>query len=184
MSLLAHASPLLPALNATLLPALTPRAVHPPLYHTAGTSMLPWISDKHLSLVAPIFLYWALSLLFHAVDTAQLPYFERMRIHESPEVLARNKASVIDVVKAVVFQQVVQTALGAAWLESEEDILRREVHVDHLKGMAGLAQPVGQLIMLVLGGRHGEDVIRRHGAAVVQFVYWWGIPTVQLLFAL
>jgi sphinganine C4-monooxygenase len=175
---------LLPPLNSTLLPSLTPHVLHPPIYHTTSPSILSFISDKHLSLFAPIFLYWALSLAFYAIDLAQFPYFERLRIHESPEVLARNKATVLDVVKAVVFQQVVQTALGLCWLESEEDILRREVYMDHLDEMSKLAPVVGRLLVLLLGQRTADNVIQSHGKDVVQWVYWWGIPAVQLLFAL
>src|SRR3954468_12022060 len=98
---------LLPPLTPTPPPSLTPNLLHPPIYHTTSPSILSFISDKHLSLVAPFFLYWALSLVFHALDLPQLPYFERLRLHESPEVLARNKATILDVIKAVVFQQVV-----------------------------------------------------------------------------
>ena len=175
---------LLPPLNSTALPSLTPNLLHPPIYYTTSPSILSFISDKHLSLVAPFFLYWALSLVFYALDLAQLPYFERLRLHESPEVLARNKATILDVVKAVVFQQVVQTALGLCWLESEEDILRREVYIDHLAEMSKLAPYVGRSLVLLLGQRTANNVIHSHGKDVVQWVYWWGIPAIQLLFAL
>lgn len=170
--------------NLTLLSIMTPTTLSPPIYHTFRPSLLSWISDKHLSLLAPIVVYWALSLVFHTLDTLQLPYFEKRRIHESPEVLARNKASVMDVVKAVVVQQVIQTAIGTALLEGDDVIIQREVMRDHLGSMAKLAPRVGDVVLLVLGKRTGEDMLRSHGSDIVTWVYWWGIPIAQTFFAL
>jgi hypothetical protein len=170
--------------NSTLLSIITPSTLDPPFYHTTRASLFTSISDKHLSLLAPIVIYWALSLTFHALDTAKLPYFEARRIHESPETLSRNKCTVAEVVKAVVLQQVVQTILGLLWLESDEEILHREVLKDHLGAMARLTPTVADGVLLLLGKRSGEQLLRSHGASLVRFVYWWGIPAAQLMFAL
>lgn len=170
--------------NYTLLQHVTPVALSPPIYHTFNPSLLSWISDKHLSLLAPVLVYWICSLTFHAIDTAKIPYFEKRRIHESPEVLSRNKATVMDVVKAVMVQQVIQTATGIVFLEGDEEIFRREVMRDHLGDMARLAPRVMSGVLLLLGKKTGEDLLKRHGASLVTWVYWWGIPIAQMFVAL
>jgi sphinganine C4-monooxygenase len=173
-----------PLTNTTLLSIITPKSLQPPIYHTVRPSLLPNISDKYLSLALPILIYWSFSLVFHLLDTAKIPYFEKRRIHESPEVLSRNRATVKQVVTAVMWQQVIQTALGMVWLEEDEVILKREVFRDNLGGMAGLAPKVGGLVLLLLGDRTGERVLRENGANIVRWVYWWGIPIAQMFLAL
>jgi sphinganine C4-monooxygenase len=89
-----------------------------------------------------------------------------------------------EVVKAVIFQQVIQTILGLVWLEDDEVLLKRDHYRDHLGEMATLAPKVAGSMMLALGQRTAEDLLRNHGAAIVRWVYWWGIPTARILFAL
>jgi len=173
-----------PLTNNTLLSLITPKTLQPPIYQTFRPSLLSFISDKHLSLILPILVYWVLSLIFHLLDTAKFEYFESRRIHESPEVLSRNRATVKQVVKAVMVQQVIQTALGYVWLEDDESILQREVYRDHVGAMGGLAPKVGGMVLLLLGDRTGEKLLRSSGEQLVRWVYWWGIPIAQLLFAL
>lgn len=171
--------------NATLLSIMTPSVVHTPVYFVTGPSLLPsLITDKHLSLAAPIVCYWAYSLVFHAIDCAQIPYFEKRRIHEAPEVLSRNRATVWDVLKAVAIQQIIQTLLGYFWLESEEVILAREVYRDFQADMAALVPGVMKTVVVLLGKRTGEQLLRSYGADIVQWVYWWGIPIAQFALAL
>lgn len=100
--------------------------------------------------------------------------------------MKKNKATVREVVEAVVIQQVIQTVLGWLVLESEEEILKREINIDHLRimGSWGYAGNVGKVVLLVLGDRTGEWVIRKCGRELVQWTYWWGVPAAQLLFAL
>ncbi|KAK8869735.1 hypothetical protein IAR55_000303 [Kwoniella newhampshirensis] len=171
------------AYNSTLLSHITPSALHPPFYHTTRPSVFSFISDKNLSLLAPVVTYWIYSIFFHWLDTAQFSYFEKRRIHDSPEVLARNKVTVTQVIKAVIVQHIIQTALGYWWLEDDEAILRREVYRDHLADMAGLAPWVADATLLLLGRRTGEQLLRSRGEAMVRWIYWWGIPAFQMLFA-
>lgn len=115
----------------------------------------------------------------------QYPYFEKRRIHESPEVMARNKCTVKEVVKAVMVQHLVQTALGMAYFGDEQSVYLNEVkNVDHLGRMASLAPKVAKGVLLLLGPRTGEQVLRSYGQGLVQWVYWWGVPAGQLLLAL
>lgn len=170
--------------NSTILSMITPTALHPPFYYTTRLSLLAFSSDKYLSLALPVIIYWAASLLFHLLDTARFPYFEAKRIHESPEVLARNRATVTEVVRAVVVQHTIQTILGIVWLEDDATVAKREHYRDHLGDMARIAPWVGDATLVVLGRKSGEDLLRRHGEAMVRWVYWWGIPAAQMLFAL
>ena len=85
----------------------------PPLpeYHlTPLPSLLPPIPDKLLTLLLPIVAYWGLSMFFHWIDTKD--YFPQYRLHTPAEVEKRNRVSRWEVVRDVVIQQVVQTAVG------------------------------------------------------------------------
>lgn len=170
--------------NTSLLATMTPTSTQPPFYHTDNPHLLSWISDRYLALAGPVIGYWVLSIIFHFIDTAQLPYFESKKIHESPEVLARNKATVLQVVRAVAVQQVLQTILGYVWLEDDATIYKREVMKDHLGDMASMVPTIANLTILALGQRTGESVLKSHGPDIVRWMYWWGVPALRMLFAL
>jgi len=178
-------SSFLPTCNSSIVHSLTPSHPHYPFYHPTGTSILPFMTDKVFSLLAPIVAYWFFSLIWHAIDTAQMPYFEKYRIHETEEVLSRNRTTVRQVIQAVAVQQVVQTALGWFWLESEEEILKREIWRDHTSDMKGLARLIGQGVQLFAGEKTGLSLVRLAGGEnVTGWVYWWGIPLLQMGIAL
>ena len=87
----------------------------PPLpeYHlTPLPSLLPPIPDKLLTLLLPIAAYWSLSMFFHWIDTQD--YFPQYRLHTPAEVAKRNRVSRWEVIRDVVVQQIIQTAVG--WL--------------------------------------------------------------------
>ncbi|KAG0039486.1 hypothetical protein BGZ82_007996 [Podila clonocystis] len=73
--------------------------------------LFSFISDQSLALILPIVVYWAYSLLFHWVSIKEFPWLEKYRIHDKEEE-TRNRVSLPDVIKAVIVQQVLQTALG------------------------------------------------------------------------
>ncbi|KAL8727703.1 MAG: hypothetical protein Q9166_005876 [cf. Caloplaca sp. 2 TL-2023] len=77
---------------------------------TLMPSLLPGISDKLLIVILPIIAYWGLSMLFHWIDTKD--YFPQYRLHTPAEVSSRNKVSRYEVVRDVVIQQLIQTAVG------------------------------------------------------------------------
>ncbi len=87
----------------------------PPLpdYHLTPLPPLLWpIPDKLLTLLLPIAAYWVLSMFFHWIDTKD--YFPQYRLHTPVEVAKRNKVSRWEVIRDVVIQQIIQTAVG--WL--------------------------------------------------------------------
>ena len=75
-------------------------------------SLLPPIPDKLLTLLLPIAAYWVLSMFFHWIDTRD--YFSQYRLHTPAEVLKRNHVTRWAVIRDVVLQQIIQTAVG--WL--------------------------------------------------------------------
>lgn len=79
---------------------------------TPRPSLIPYIPDNYLSLLLPIVAYWSLSMVFHFIDSRD--YFPQYRLHTPAEVLKRNRVSRWEVVRDVVIQQVVQTAVGVA----------------------------------------------------------------------
>ena len=72
--------------------------------------LLPPIPDKLLTLLLPIAAYWGFSMLFHWIDTKD--YFPQYRLHTPVEVAKRNRVSRWEVIRDVVIQQVIQTAVG------------------------------------------------------------------------
>lgn len=166
--------------NASLLAAITPTSLDPPFYYTPRQHLFEWITDRNLSLLAPVAIYWVLSTIFHILDTIELPYFERHRIHPTSEVAKRNRAGFWQVINAVIFQQIVQTVLGLLVLDSDEVLLRTEVHRDHLASMAWLAPRIADLAFLFLGKTAGMSILDAYGARLVNFAYWWAIPALQL----
>ena len=73
-------------------------------------SLVPFMDDKTLSLVAPVVAYWVVSLFWHIID--ELDVFPKYRLHTPAEILKRNRAGRWEVARDVVIQQVVQTATG------------------------------------------------------------------------
>lgn len=87
----------------------------PPLPSYQLTLLPPLIApipDKLLTLLLPIAAYWVFSMFFHWIDTQD--YFPQYRLHTPAEVAKRNRVSRWEVIRDVVVQQVVQTAVG--WL--------------------------------------------------------------------
>jgi len=104
---------------------------------TPVSSIFSFISDKNLSLAAPVIAYWLYSLVFTIMDAAELPFFEKYRIHTPQELTQKNKASKRSVLQAVVFQQIVQTGVGLLLMLTEPDeILTSDEHqMDWLRSL-------------------------------------------------
>ncbi|EMC92017.1 hypothetical protein BAUCODRAFT_38034 [Baudoinia panamericana UAMH 10762] len=72
--------------------------------------LIPGIPDLYLALGLPLIAYWAVSLLFHCID--EWDFFPQYRLHTPAEVLKRNHATRWDVLRDVLIQQAIQTAMG------------------------------------------------------------------------
>ncbi|KAI5122305.1 hypothetical protein M0805_002381 [Coniferiporia weirii] len=173
------------AVNATDIPLFSDNAgLHhyvyagAPFYYTPRPSVFTRMSDETLSLVLPIVTYWAYSLFFNFLDSIDAPWLNKYRIHESVEVKARNLVSKSAVLWAVLLQQVIQTALGFYWMGSGEENLTCLADLQSIKhAVTACTQPV-------LGEAAALRFLRAYGPAAVKLLYWWGIPSAQLLFAM
>jgi sphinganine C4-monooxygenase len=155
-----------------------------PFYYSSEPSLLPWLSDKDLSLAAPIAAYWIFSLFFHTLDVwgENWAWLRPYRIHESTEVKSRNLVSKSSVVIAVIFQQAIQTLLGLLFLENEGAAAQM---VDHWARMRRLSPTLVQATLLYMGDPlRAQQFLQTWGPSIIHFIYWWFIPAVQLLWAL
>ncbi|KAK4700034.1 sphinganine C4-monooxygenase, partial [Phenoliferia sp. Uapishka_3] len=156
-----------------------------PLYHIPRPSLLSLLSDRHLSIAAPFLVYWTLSIIFHLIDISHIPYFERHRIHDLEETRTKNRrVGVGEVVLTVLFQQVLQTALGLVWLVDDE--VESGPMRDHAADIARWSLVVRKGVRRIVGGQEwmssvGGEVV---GEGVAEWVYWWGVPACQLFLAL
>lgn len=93
---------------------LTMRDALPPLpsYElTEVPNLIPWLSDFYLSLLAPVIAYWFVSIFFHIIDVYDI--WPQYRLHTPAEIASRNRATRSEVLRDVIFQQIIQMATGA-----------------------------------------------------------------------
>ncbi|GAA5878334.1 hypothetical protein JCM16303_002737 [Sporobolomyces ruberrimus] len=148
-----------------------------PWYHSHRTELISGISDKYLSLVAPFAIYWGFSLFFHLLDNLRWDIFERYRIHEPEEVKSKNRVTVREVVVAVLFQQVLQTLMGIVALEDEEPPM------DHAGELNKWGIRLAKVVVSVAGSKRGGSFMAKYGRETASWLYWWGVPTLQLAWA-
>lgn len=146
-----------------------------PFYYSSNTQLVDGIPDHLLTLAAPVIGYWVLSLLFHCLDISKWKWLDKYRIHESAEVKAKNLVTKSQVVWAVVFQQVIQTALGLAVLSEQSSQL-----VDHQRQLQQIAAFIESALSAFVPHKTRPCVAAR----VAEFSYWWGIPLLQFLGAM
>ncbi len=86
---------------------------------SAMPNLLPFISDFWLSILLPHVAYWAVSMIFHAIDVFDL--FPQYRLHTPAEISQRNLATRFQVARDVIFEQIIQS-LSAAGLSLTEPV--------------------------------------------------------------
>jgi len=104
---------------------------------------------------------------------------EKFRIHDSEEMKAKNKATPAEVLRAVIFQQIVQTAMGWWWL-AETPI---EDASKHGLAMRRLAPTVFRFTQILLGDVTARRLLSSYGSLLLYSMYWWIIPAFQFLLA-
>ncbi|KAI0180044.1 fatty acid hydroxylase superfamily-domain-containing protein [Hypoxylon sp. FL1284] len=72
--------------------------------------LISWFPDFYLGIVAPIIAYWIISIFFHVIDSLDL--FPQYRLHTPAEITQRNKVSRYEVLRDVIFQQIIQAVMG------------------------------------------------------------------------
>ncbi|TIA92184.1 hypothetical protein E3P99_00777 [Wallemia hederae] len=154
--------------------SILPKTVSYPFYYTPSPQLFTALSDKTTSLLAPIVAYWAFSLFFHCLD--QVSSLDKYRLHPPSELTSKNKVTVSQVIKAVLVQQVVQTALGIVALDDEDEFMSEK---QHLRAMGTYSGYITLFINLALGPSLTSSVLSKYGAQITQFTYWWLIPALQ-----
>jgi len=150
-----------------------------PFYHVARNRLVPSMADANLSMLVIFVVYWVVSLAFHLLDISSISYFEKYRIHEPEEVKRKNRVSRTNVVIAVLVQQALQTALGIAWFNEEEDIMA----IDHRKALLVYGEWISRIAFAALGPKLGSSLLRSCGAELTSWMYWWGVPILQFFWA-
>lgn len=157
---------------------LPPLITSYPFYYSPGPTVFPGISDQATSLAAPVIAYWVTSIFFHMLDTSGWKWLEKYRLHESSEVTSRNLATRAQVIKAVIFQQCIQTLLGVFWMtEGHGD------RMDHAAAMHKLLYGTAKVLGWFLDAKTVQGLLDAGGSEYVYICYWWSTPIMQFLLA-
>ena len=99
----------------------------------------------------PIFAYWAVSGIFHVLDT--LDIFPQYRLHTSAEILKRNHVPRNEVVRDVILQQILQTTFGLAmaWFDPPEMVGKENYDIAVWAQRVRMAQRSLPRLLAVLG---------------------------------
>jgi len=151
-----------------------------PFYFAVRQNLLDGIPDVYIALAVPVLAYWSMSLVFHGLDISGWRWLDKYRIHESEEIKSKNLATLGEVVRAVVIQHIMQTVLGLAWLSepAEISITRCQSEMEHL------GRTLAWVVQRVMGEETGLNFLNLWGPEATHWLYWWGIPAAQILFAL
>ncbi|KAF8498507.1 sphingosine hydroxylase [Russula emetica] len=144
-----------------------------PFYYSSSPSLLTLLSDPLLTVLAPVPTYWLTAGFFQILDLSNAPWLLRHRIHDSAEVASRNRASRLQVFRAVVLQQVIQTALALVWVSEHPE------RVDHAAAMHSIARA-----LVALSPVGAFDSAAMMVAPLAYLLYWWLIPVAQLFLAM
>lgn len=147
-----------------------------PFYYQKEARVLDWISDKHLSLLMPVLVYWVTSLLYHALDVLQPKWSERYRMHPPEQIKQRNRVTMRKVILMVVLQHVVQTVLGILVLDDTpyEGAWRTDAHPE--ADVYAITGWLRAAYALFAPASRATDLLIVRGAIAL---YWWGIPWLQ-----
>jgi len=151
--------------------------VHP-WYYKSDQQLWSAMPDFWLSLLGPISAYWFFCFLFEILDRADWEWLKRYRIHESSEVTSRNRVTKRHVLAAVIFQQLVQIALGYFWMDADAET-GGPVSI-HVPRMEALTPTVFRSFEALVGRQFAAYLWLHKAQDLVYYVYWWAIPLAQL----
>jgi len=113
-----------------------------------------------------------------------LPFTEKYRLHESKEVTSRNSVSAFKVAYMVILQQILQTVLGMVALSENQTEINMTLS-DHFQKVILIHQRLSKWGLDYLPQGNGLGLLNlglENGLA--SWIYWWGIPCFQFLWAL
>ncbi|KAI0295358.1 hypothetical protein B0F90DRAFT_1751088, partial [Multifurca ochricompacta] len=137
-----------------------------------------------LAILAPLPAYWLISGLFHLLDISNWSCLDRYRINDSAEISSRNRATRLQVFRAVILQQVLQTVLGYFWVSEAPE------RVDHVAAMARISRTLSSFFFAPLFSPSHDDsyallaLLKNTTPQLAYLLYWWLIPAAQLLVAM
>lgn len=139
-------------------------------------SIVPFMSDKHLSLLLPIITYWLYSGLYHLISIYEVSFFKKYRIRNSIEVEKMNKVSMGEVIKSVILQQVMQTVLGLIVITTEgEDLI-----LDDMIEM----KRISQALKTFSAKYNAWQIIEPYQEVITESIYWYIIPAAKFILAM
>ena len=139
------------------------------------SNLLPFIADYHLAYLLPIIIYWAIGLTFHFFDT--YGWFSQYKTHTPEEFLRRNHATLYNVLKYAIIQQIAQCIFGYV-LSGGPDL----VH-SHEYNIAGWVQTVRAAESTWMAFSP-KDTTAVWELALAETIYWALVPAVRLFVAL
>lgn len=151
-----------------------------PFYFFARKNLVGGVPDTILALVSHHIVYWILCGAFDFLDRCRWKWLDRYRIREPDEIESRNLVSRSEVIATVISQQALQTAIGLIILADVPGIpLSRcgwepEAMENTLLDLAQL----GFIPKLL------ASMLAFHKREIAYWVYWWIIPTSQLILAM
>ena len=151
-----------------------------PFYYSHTDSLFPGLSDPLLAVILPVLAYWLTSAVFHCLDLSNWAWLDRYRIHDSAEISSRNRASPLEVFRAVIFQQVIQTTLGYLWLSEAPEL------TDHSVATRAVARSLSSLF-LSPSDEQAHSVLAFFKDAspfLAYLIYWYLIPAAQIVVAM
>ncbi|KAI6091164.1 fatty acid hydroxylase superfamily-domain-containing protein [Hypoxylon rubiginosum] len=113
--------------------------------------LISWLPDFYLAIIAPTAAYWVVSIIFHIIDT--FDFFPQYRLHTPAEIAQRNKASRYEVLRDVIFQQMIQGVMGAVlgWTDPPQYVGMEEYDVAVWATRVRLAQRALPAFLSILG---------------------------------
>ncbi|EEP78095.1 conserved hypothetical protein [Uncinocarpus reesii 1704] len=123
----------------------------PPYTLTPRAPLVPPIPDNIAVLILPVIAYWVVSMLFHWIDVND--YFAQYRLHTPEELLKRNHVTRWEVVRDVIVQQIIQTAVGLAmaYIDGTEYTGKEDYEVAVWARRVRLAQRALPRLLVLLG---------------------------------
>ena len=137
--------------------------------------LLPFIADYHLAYILPIVIYWAIGLTFHLFDT--YGWFSKYKTHTPAEFLRRNHATLYNVLKYAIIQQIAQCIFGYVLSGGPEFVHSHEYYISEWIQTLRVTQSTWMAFT-------SAQMTTAWELALAETLYWALVPAVRLFVAL
>ncbi|KAI8369254.1 uncharacterized protein BYT42DRAFT_583666 [Radiomyces spectabilis] len=131
-------------------------------------------SYEIMALWVPIAVYWVQCTVFELLMRAEIPFFEKYRIHTSEERTKRNKVSFTRVLVMVAFQQTIQMMLGYMLMKPVDPKIKAyedQVALNHL---------TGQMLSIITYFTNSPYAVQ-WASSLAWLTQWVAIPALKFL---